>query len=105
MSQLKEPIDWIRAVFFGAISGGFFWAIMVAMLSVVADGHIYTHTLYIFFSSVSVFILIIAIILYLHATTSIWRSTAIGIILALLTGWSVILFTTVAVVLPSQGTL
>lgn len=80
MSQLKEPIDWIRAVFFGAISGGLFWAIMVAMLSVVSDGHIYTRTLYIFFSSISIFILIIAIILYLRATTSIWRSTAIGII-------------------------
>lgn len=92
---MREPVDWIGAVFTGAISGGFFWAIMVAMLSVVADGHIYTHTLYIFFSSVSIFILIIAIILYLRATTSIWRSTAISIILALLTGWSVILFATV----------
>jgi hypothetical protein len=104
VSQLKEPIDWIRAVFFGAISGGFLWAIMVRMLSIVTHEHMHTHALYLFCSSVSLAILAIGIILYLRAKTSLWRSTAIGIILAPLTGWSVLLFVTVTVVLPSQGT-
>jgi fructose-specific phosphotransferase system IIC component len=99
---MKQPIDWIRAVFFGAISGGFLWAIMVRMLSIITHEHMRTHALYTFFASISLCILAIGIILYLRAKTSFWRSTAVGIILAPLTEWSVLLLVSLTVVLPSH---
>jgi hypothetical protein len=101
---MKQPVDWIRAVFTGAISGGFLWAIMVKVLSVITHEHTATHDLYTFFSSVSLCVLAIGIVLYLLAKTSLWRGTAVGIIIAPLTGWSVLLFVTVTVVVPSQWT-
>jgi hypothetical protein len=101
---VKQPIDWIRAVFFGAISGGFLWAIMVKALSVITHEHVPTHDLYTFFSSVSLCVLVIGVVLYLWTKTSLWRSTAVGIIIAPLTGWSILLFVTVTVVVPSQWT-
>jgi hypothetical protein len=99
---MKQPIDWIRAVFFGAISGGFLWAIMVKVLSVATHEHTSTHDLYTFFSSASLCVLAIGVVLYLLAKTSFWRSTAMGIIIAPLTGWSILLLVTVTIVIPSQ---
>jgi hypothetical protein len=46
---MNDPVDWIRAVFTGAFIGGFLWAIMVKMLSVLTHGAISTRHLYTFF--------------------------------------------------------
>lgn len=100
---MKEPIDWIRAVFFGGISGGLLWAVMLAVLFPATRGHTAMGDLYTILTAISVGILVIGILVYRRATTSVWRSTAIGIILAPLTGWSILLVITLAVVLPKQG--
>jgi hypothetical protein len=101
---MKQPVDWIRAAFTGAFVGGFLWSIMVKMLSVLTHGAISTRFLYTFLPSVSLCVLAIGVVLYLWAKTSLWRSTAVGIIIAPLTGWSILLFVTVTVVVPSQWT-
>jgi hypothetical protein len=101
---MKQPVDWIRAVFTGAISGGMLWATMVKALSVIGHEHPATRDLYIFFSSVSLCVLTIGIALYLRTKTTRWRSTAVGIIIAPLTGWSVLWFVTVTLVVPYQLT-
>lgn len=41
---MKQPVDWIRAVFTGAFSGGFLWAIMLKALSVLTHGNISTRS-------------------------------------------------------------
>lgn len=101
---MKQQVDWIRAVFTGAIFGGFLWATMSKAQSVMTHEHLPAHNLYIFFSSVSLCVLAIGVVLYLSAKTSLWRSTAVGIIIAPLTGWSILLFVIVTVVVPSQWT-
>jgi hypothetical protein len=98
---VKGKVDWIRATFSGAILGGFFWAIMAKVMSVITHGKIPAGFLYTFSSLVSVGVLAIGVVLYLTSTGSYWRSTAIGIILAPLTGWSLLLFVTLTFVLPS----
>ncbi|OBA64086.1 hypothetical protein A5647_03220 [Mycobacterium sp. 1100029.7] len=102
---MKEPIDWIRAVFLGAISGGFLWAIMLTVTFVAIHGDNLTGDFYAPISAVSIGIIIVGITFYSRARSSRWRSTGVGIILAPLTGWSILLFITLAVVLPRQGTL
>ncbi|GLE52416.1 hypothetical protein [Mycobacterium montefiorense] len=100
---MKGQIDWIRTVFFGAISGGFLWAIMLAVPLSVIHGVTTTRDFYTFVSATSIGIVIVGFTLYSRATTSLWRSTAVGIILAPLTGWSILLFVTLTVVLPRNG--
>lgn len=99
---MKEPVDWIRAVFSGAIFGGFLWAIMVKVLSVLTHGEISTRYLYAFLSSASLGVLMVGIVFYFCARSSFWRSTAIGVILAPLTGWSILGFVSLTIVLPMQ---
>ncbi|CDO89180.1 hypothetical protein AWC29_11915 [Mycobacterium triplex] len=101
---MKEPIDWIRAVFLGAISGGFLWAVMLSVLFLVTHGDTTTRDLYTFLLAVSTGVLGVGITMYLRVRTSRWRSTAMGIILAPLIGGSILLFVTLTVVLPSQRT-
>lgn len=89
-------------MFFGAISGGLLWAIMVKVLSAITHGHTSTHHLYTFLLAVSLCVLAIGVIVYLWAASTFWRSKAVGIIIAPLTGWSILLFVTVSIVIPSQ---
>jgi hypothetical protein len=100
---VKEPIDWIRATFSGAIFGGVLWAIMTKTMFTVTYPHgPSTGFLYVFLSSVAIAVLAIGVILYFRSRSSFWRSTAIAIILAPLTGWSILLFITITIVLPSH---
>ncbi|ORV55907.1 hypothetical protein AWC05_12095 [Mycobacterium florentinum] len=100
---MREPIDWIRAVFLGAISGGFLWAIMLTVPFSAIHGDKAMRDFYTFVSAVSIGVITVGIILYSRARTALWRSTAVGIILAPLTGWSVLLFVTLTVVMPMHG--
>ncbi|SOX54523.1 hypothetical protein MAAFP003_3199 [Mycobacterium ahvazicum] len=100
---MKEPIDWIRTVFLGAIFGGFLWAIILTVPYSAIYGHTTSLDFYSFVSTVSIGILVAGFTLYFRARTSRWRSTAVGIILAPMTGWSVLLFITLTVVLPRHG--
>lgn len=99
---MKESIDWIRAVFTGAIFGGILWAVMAKVISVVTHEHFPARYSYTFISWVSLCILVVGLGLYFCSRTSFWRSTAIGIILAPLTGWSIVLLCLMTIVLPSQ---
>src|SRR5947209_20591756 len=100
--MVKEPIDWIRATFSGAIFGGFLWGIMVKAMFIVKHPHGPPTTyLYAFLSSVSIVVFTIGVVLYFSAKRSLWRSMAVAIILCPLTGWSILLFVTVTVVWPS----
>lgn len=99
---MKEQIDWIRATFSGAIFGGFLWAIMVKAMSIATRGSTTTRFLYTFLSSISLGVLAIGLVLYFCSRSLFWRSTAIGIVLAPLTGWSILLFITATIVLPSH---
>jgi hypothetical protein len=100
---MKEPVDWIRAVFSGAIMGGLLWAIMVKALSVLTHGHMSIRDFYTFLPLVSLVVLLTGLILYIYSKNSFWRSTAIGVILAPLTGWSILLFVSLTIVLPMHG--
>ncbi len=100
---MKESIDWIRAAFTGAISGGILWAVMAKVISVITHEHFPAPYSFTFISWVSLCVLIVGLVLYFCSRTSLWRSTAIGIILAPLTGWSILLFCLIAIVLPSQA--
>ncbi|SOJ55785.1 hypothetical protein MSIMFB_03264 [Mycobacterium simulans] len=99
---MKEPVDWIRATFTGAIAGGFLWAIMAKAMSVIAHEHISTRFFYTFVSETSLAIVTVGVILFLCTRTSFWRTLALGVILAPLTGWSMLLVITVLFVIPSQ---
>lgn len=99
---MNGKLDWIRATFSGAIFGGFLWAVMAKAMSVITHGDIPTGFLYTFSSLVSVGVLGIGALLYFTCTGSYWRSIAVGIILAPLTGWSLLLFITLTFVLPSH---
>jgi uncharacterized membrane protein len=101
---MKEPIDWIRAVFLGAISGGFLWSIMLTVPISAIHGDKAMRDFYTIVSTVSIGVIIAGIILYSKARTTLWRSTAVSIILAPLTGWSILLFVTLTIVLPMHGT-
>ncbi|MCV7030857.1 hypothetical protein [Mycobacterium sherrisii] len=100
---MKEPINWVRAVFFGGIAGGFFWAVMLALLVPLSHRHTSIGYFYTMVTAVSIGVLAVGVVLYSRARTSVWRSRAIGIILAPLTGGSILLIITLAVVLPKQG--
>jgi uncharacterized membrane protein len=100
---MKEPIDWIRAVFLGAISGGFLWAIMLTVPFSAVHGDKAMRDFYTIVSAVSIGFIIAGMILYSRARSVLWRSTAVGIILAPLTGWSILLFVTLTIVLPMHG--
>ncbi|OMC48279.1 hypothetical protein [Mycobacterium sp. IS-1264] len=97
---MKEPVDWIRAVFSGAVIGGVLWAIMVKMLAVLTHGHMSTRDVYTFLPLVSLGVLAAGVVLYIYSKNAFWRSTAIGVILAPLTGWSILLFVSLTIVLP-----
>ncbi|MEB3981670.1 hypothetical protein OQ968_10375 [Mycobacterium sp. 663a-19] len=99
---MKEPVDWVRAVFSGAIIGGVLWAIMVKMLSVITHEHMPMRDVYTFLPVVSSIVLIAGIVVCIFSRHSFWRSIAVGIILAPLTGWSILLFVTLTMVLPSH---
>jgi hypothetical protein len=102
---MKEPIDWIRAVFLGAISGGFLWAILTTVTFLVIHGDKLMRDFYTLISALSIGILIVGITLYSRARSTRWRSNGVGIMLAPLTGWSIVLFVTLTVVLPRHGIL
>jgi hypothetical protein len=100
---MKEPIDWIRAVFLGAISGGFLWSMMLTVPFSAIHGDKVMRDFYIIVSAVSIGLIVGGMILYSRTRTTLWRSTAVGIILAPLTGWSILLFVTLTIVLPMHG--
>lgn len=99
---MKEPIDWVRAVYTGAILGGFLWAIMVTFLSARAHGHSPEGYMYKFVSSVSGAVFILGGVWFLWTRRTFWRSTTLGVILAPLTGWTILLPITLVAVLPSH---
>lgn len=99
---MREPVDWIRATFTGSIAGGFLWAVMAKAMSVIAHEHISMRFFYTFVSEVSVAIIALGVVLFFCARTTFWRNSAIGIILAPLTGWSILLVITLLFVIPSQ---
>ncbi|WP_204903380.1 hypothetical protein [Mycobacterium riyadhense] len=99
---MKEPVDWVRATFTGAIAGGFLWAIIAKAMSVIEHGHISTRFFYTFVSQTSLAIVAVGVILFFGTRTSFWRTLALGVILAPLTGWSILLVITVFFVIPSS---
>ncbi|KZS69260.1 MAG: hypothetical protein K2X56_04630 [Mycobacterium pseudokansasii] len=98
---MKEPIDWIRATFTGAIAGGFLWAIMLKAISIATHEHFAAGDFYRFVSWVSLILIVTGVALYFGAKGAAWRGTAIGIILAPLTGWSILLFVNLLLGFPS----
>lgn len=83
---MKEPIDWIRTVFTGAIMGGFLWGFVPRVLFALSHGHLATKAGYMYFAIVSDFVLTAGAITFFCSSRSFWRSTALGMVLAPLTG-------------------
>jgi hypothetical protein len=101
---MKEPVDWIRAVFTGSVTGGLLWAMMAKASLILLREGISPYNVYLLICWPSASVLIVGGVLYSCSKGSFSRSTAIGVILAPLTGWSILLFITVVIALVSYGT-
>lgn len=98
----REPLDWVRVSFVGAILGGALWAVLTVVLSLLGHGHSTKELTFGFLFGVSAVVLGIGWVICRRGRSSSRRALGAGLMLGVLVGWLVLLLVVVVALLPAH---